>query len=187
MCLANGSLDAAPPFPPAGSRQARFPRPRQYYEGATTSHPRIHGRLLLRCRSPRRPPSFVLASRAPGTGGGPDPGQGLSVRRLSLRSGLVTRGRQWDLSGLQAIHPVPLRRSRTPVEPTWPRHSRPHRCCPRQPDGEGFGNSHFGATTPLRHPLPYASRFASPLACKACFRPAGSRLYRKGVEPSGPQ
>lgn len=29
------------------------PRSRQYYEGATTSHSRISGRLLVRCRSPR--------------------------------------------------------------------------------------------------------------------------------------
>src|SRR6202035_4780623 len=31
-------------------------------------------------------------------------------------------GREWDLSGLQAILPVPLLRSSTPVEPTCPRH-----------------------------------------------------------------
>jgi hypothetical protein len=39
----------------------------------------------------------------------------------------------------------------------------------------------FGANPQLRHLLPYASRFALPLACKACFRladwplPGGSR------------
>src|ERR1051326_3237395 len=32
------------------------------------------------------------------------------------------RGCKQDLSGLQAILPVPLLRSRTPVEPTCPRH-----------------------------------------------------------------
>jgi len=31
-------------------------------------------------------------------------------------------GREWDLSGLQTILPVPLLRSSTPVEPTRPRH-----------------------------------------------------------------
>src|SRR5258708_9282338 len=30
-------------------------------------------------------------------------------------------GREWDLSGLQAVLPVPLLRSSTPVEPTCPR------------------------------------------------------------------
>ena len=34
----------------------------------------------------------------------------------------VSHGRGWDLSGLQAVHPVPLLRSSTPVEPTCPRH-----------------------------------------------------------------
>ena len=37
------------------------PRSRRYYEGATTSHPRICGRLLVRFHGPRDPPSFMLA------------------------------------------------------------------------------------------------------------------------------
>src|ERR1700694_3257278 len=36
-------------------------------------------------------------------------------------AGLLSRGRERDLSGSQAIHPVPLPRSATPVEPTIPR------------------------------------------------------------------
>ena len=48
------------------------------------------------------------------------PGQGLAVPVAQLPG--VVRGREWDLSGLQAIHPVPLLRSSTPVEPTYPRH-----------------------------------------------------------------
>ena len=35
---------------------------------------------------------------------------------------LLSFGREWDLSGLQAILPVPLLRSSTPVEPMCPRH-----------------------------------------------------------------
>jgi hypothetical protein len=35
---------------------------------------------------------------------------------------LLSCGREWDLSGLQAILPVPLLCSSTPVEPTCPRH-----------------------------------------------------------------
>ena len=41
------------------------PRSQRYYEGATTSHPRIHGRLLVRSRSPRDSPSFVSAVALP--------------------------------------------------------------------------------------------------------------------------
>src|ERR1700693_3017143 len=36
-------------------------------------------------------------------------------------AGLLSRGRERDLSGSQAIHPVPLPRSTTPAEPTIPR------------------------------------------------------------------
>ena len=42
------------------------PRSPRYYEGATTSHPRINSRLLVRSRRPRAPPVFVFASSAPG-------------------------------------------------------------------------------------------------------------------------
>jgi len=35
-------------------------------------------------------------------------------------AGVLSRGREWDLAGFQATHPVPLPRSRTPVEPTLP-------------------------------------------------------------------
>ena len=36
-------------------------------------------------------------------------------------AGLLSRGRERDLPGFQAVHPVPLPRSRTPAEPTTPR------------------------------------------------------------------
>jgi len=61
----NGSLRAAPPFPPAGSRRARFPRSRRYYEGATTSHPRVHGRLFVSLPLPTGTSWFVLAAALP--------------------------------------------------------------------------------------------------------------------------
>ena len=41
------------------------PRSQRYYEGATTSHPLIPGRLLVRSRSPHDPPVFVLARALP--------------------------------------------------------------------------------------------------------------------------
>jgi hypothetical protein len=114
------------------------PRSQRYYEGATTSHPRIHGRLLVRFHSPRDPPSFVSAVALP-KGRRPLSGQAPLLCRVP-NSGVLARGRDWDLSGLQAIRPVPLLRSRTPVEPTCPCLLRSRRCCPRYPDGEGLGN-----------------------------------------------
>src|SRR2546425_920279 len=49
------------------------------------------------------------------------PGPGLLLLPAALLR-LLSRGREWDLSGLQTFHPVPLLCSRTPVESTCPRH-----------------------------------------------------------------
>src|SRR5262245_4795221 len=38
-------------------------------------------------------------------------------------AGALSRGREWDLSGFQATHPVPLPRSKTPAGPTNPCHN----------------------------------------------------------------
>jgi hypothetical protein len=96
------------------------PRSQRYYEGATTSHPRISGRLLVSLPPPTRSLLLRVRSRAPATvevSSGP----GFWWCRLP-QSPALARGREWDLSGLQAIHPVPLLRSSTPVEPMCPRH-----------------------------------------------------------------
>jgi hypothetical protein len=97
------------------------PQRRQYYEGATTSHPRIPVTYLFRFRGPRDP-SLLRArccqrSRADG---GSDRARTI-VQPTVLFAGSLSRGREWDLSGSQATHPVPLPRSKTPAEPTFPR------------------------------------------------------------------
>ena len=108
--------ESPPMFPGNGSLSRRLPslfrvlmspvpRSRRYYECATTSHPRINGHLLVRSRRPRDPPSFVSRLGAPGRAEVTSrPGLCLLPAAL-LR--FPSRGREWDLSGLQAIHPVP--------------------------------------------------------------------------------
>jgi hypothetical protein len=54
------------------------PRSRRYYEGATTSHPLISGRSLVRSRSPPGSSRFVLAAALP-EGWRPLPGPGFGV------------------------------------------------------------------------------------------------------------
>ncbi len=71
--------------------------------------PAAHAFLLLRVR-------LCAPARAEVTSG-----PGFWWCRLP-QSPALTRGRAWDLSGLQAIHPVPLLRSSTPVEPACPCH-----------------------------------------------------------------
>ena len=66
------------------------------------------------------PPAFVFAA-ALLQGRRSLPGPGFAYTgRPTFR--LLSYGRKWDLSGLQAILPVPLLRSSTPVEPMCPRH-----------------------------------------------------------------
>jgi hypothetical protein len=94
------------------------PRSRKYYEGATTSHWRIDDRLFFRFRRPRDPPVFCVRRGAPGGVGGPLPARAFGCRSPAVPT--TSRGRQWDLSSIQVIHPVPLLRSWTPVEPMYP-------------------------------------------------------------------
>jgi hypothetical protein len=150
------------------------PRLPRYYEGATTSHPRIRGRLLVRFHAPHDPSSSCSPwrSREP---------EGLSRTGAFCCTGhpsspVHARGREWDLSGLQAIHPVPLLRSRTPVEPACPRHHGHADAAPAMRTAKASAMADFGANPQLRHLLPYASRVALPHTCKARFRLAGSPL-----------
>src|SRR6266436_9745782 len=96
------------------------PRSPRYYEGATTSHSRIRARLLVRFRSPRDSSSRSCLALALLEARSSLPGPGLLLLPATLLR-LLSRGREWDLSGLQTFHPVPLLCSRTPVESPCPR------------------------------------------------------------------
>src|SRR5713101_1103002 len=75
---------------------------------------------LFRFQGPRYPPRFVsrsLRSRSRKVG---LPGRGHCSADDPI-AGLLSRGRERDLPGFQAIHPVPLPRSTTPAESTIPR------------------------------------------------------------------
>src|SRR5262249_9956981 len=88
----------------------------------TTSRHASPVTYLFRFRGPRYPPRFVsrsLRSRSRKVGGCL-PGQGPCSTGDPI-AGLLSRGRERDLSGSQAIRPVPLPRSRTPAESPIPR------------------------------------------------------------------
>ena len=108
---------------------------------------------LFRFRGPRDP-SLLRArccqrSRADG---GSDRARTI-VQPAVLFAGSLSRGREWDLSASQATHPVPLPRSKTPAEPTFPRQCRSRRCCPCRRQDKGFSIAHIGATAGLQHLL----------------------------------
>jgi len=159
------------------------PRSRRYYEGATTSHPRIYGRLFV---SLPQPTPSLLVRVSPWRSqevGGPSRAWAFAGAGCPV-SGLLARGREWDLSGLQAILPVPLLRSRTPVEPTCPRHIGHVDAAPAGWTAKASAIPDFGANPQLRHLLPYASRGR----CRTRARLASgwlAGLCRVGVEPTG--
>src|SRR5262245_28029672 len=66
------------------------------------------------------PPRFVLAAAsAPERGEVPHRAR-IIVRPAIPIAGSLPRGREWDISGFQTTHPVPLPRSKTPAGPTHP-------------------------------------------------------------------
>jgi len=109
------------------------------------------------------------------------PGPGLLLLPAALLR-LLSREREWDLSGLQTFHPVPLLCSRTPVESTCPRHWRPRRCCPRSLDNEGFGDDcisgltrSFGTCCHTLHAWRCRTRARLASGWRAAPLPGGSR------------
>ena len=77
---------------------------------------------LVRFRRPRFTPSVRVSPWRSRKIGGFSQARALG-QPASQFSGSSLRGHGWVLSGLQAIHPVPLLRSWTPVESACPRHS----------------------------------------------------------------
>ena len=107
------------PLPSTGSTRAVFPSvsgtiralrlPAQNTKSLMDSLPQSTRSLLLSC-SPQRSRKV----------GGPLQARAWGAGRPTFR--LPSCRREWDLSGLQAILPVPLLRSSTPAEPMSPCH-----------------------------------------------------------------
>ena len=144
---------------------------------------------MFRSRGPRYPPRFVsrslrLRSRK---GGGCLPGQGHCSTGDPI-AGLTSRGRERDLPGSQAIHPVPLPRSSTPAEPTIPRlFDGLVDAAPALPTAKASALMNFGAQS--RGFSTRCLRFKSVVATTHARLASGwlARLYREGVDPSGSQ
>src|SRR6516164_8071073 len=108
------------------------------------------------------------------------------VRPATRTAGSLARGRERDLPGFQAIHPVPLPRSTTPAEPTTPRllpvssMLPPHFPRRRLQRLMNFGALSRGFGT-------CCLRFKNGVATTHAKLASGwlARLYREGVEPSG--
>jgi len=113
---------------------------------------------------------------APGGSEGGLPGQGPCSTGDPI-AGLLSRGRERDLPGFQAIRPVPLPRSRTPAESTIPRLlTVPSMLPPLVRQRRLQRINHIGAIARLQHLLPTLQEWCCHHPCKARFRLAGSPL-----------
>ena len=128
----------------------------------------VHATLLGSCLAACAPPGRSEgAFRA-----------GVIVQPATRIAGLLSRGRERDLPGSQAIHPVPLPRSTTPAEPTIPRLFDGFvDAAPALPTAKASALDEFrGSITRLQHLLPTLQEWCCHHPCKARFRLAGSPL-----------
>ena len=177
MFLVNGSLLMTPLFPRSGPGESGSPMSAGRIEvlRLPVTHPRslicfasgVHATLLGSC---------LAACARSRKVGGCLPGRGHCSAGDPI-AGLLSRGRERDLPGSQAIHPVPLPRSKTPAEPTIPRLLTVSSMLPplvRQRRLQRI--NHFGAIARLQHLLPTLQEWCCHHPCKARFRLAGSPL-----------
>src|SRR5467141_3296763 len=122
-CFSTWSSPRDASLPSFGSQRAWFPALAGTMKALRLPTCASAVAYFVHFRRPRDPSVFVfaIAPEAPSRswrGGGPLPAPGLGCRPPAVPA--HSRGRQWDLSGLQVIHPVSLLRSWTPVEPMCP-------------------------------------------------------------------
>src|SRR5205823_2023441 len=153
MFPVNGSLRMAPLFPRSGPGESGSPMsqvllrcydfpPRisgHFICFASGVHAILLGSCLATC-APRRSESLRAGS---------------FVQPATQSADLLARGRERDLPGSQAIHPVPLPRSTTPAEPTIPRlFDGSVSAAPALPTAKASALHEFrGSITRLRHLL----------------------------------
>ena len=111
----------APLFPRSGPGESSSPMS-QVVLRCYDFPSRLSGRLFVSLPGSTLPSSVRVSQLAPRSRkvGGCLPGRGHCSAGDPI-AGLLSRGRERDLPGFQAVHPVPLPRSRTPAESTIPR------------------------------------------------------------------
>jgi hypothetical protein len=129
----------------------------------------VHATLLGSC--------LAACARAPGRSEGAFRA-GVIVQPATRLPALLSRGRERDLPGSQAVHPVPLPRSRTPAESTIPRlFVGLIDAAPASRTAKASACQLFrGSITRLQHLLPTLQEWCCHHPCKARFRLAGLPL-----------
>ena len=166
---------------------ATVPRLQRYYQGATTSCPRMSFGLLV------SPAGSAGACRVRVRHGrsrrrtGPATDRGLDCSRWHSLSSVIAHGQEQDLPGSLAIQPVTLRRSTTPDDPLRLAYNGASGTAPTTLNNEGVVASPISRLHAASSPAVYASRRALPHAMQDSLPAGGLRLCRAGVEPAGPR
>ena len=175
MFLVNGSLLMAPLFPRSGPSESGSPMS-QVVLRCYDFPARLPGHLFVSLPGSTLPSSVRVSQLALPEGRRGLPGRGQCSTGDPI-AGLLSRGRERDLPGFQAIHPVPLPRSRTPAESTIPRPPTVSSMLPPLVRQRGLQRiNHIGAIARLQHLLPTLQEWCCHRPCKARFRLAGSPL-----------
>src|SRR5258707_8043614 len=177
MFPVNGSLRTAPRFPRSGPGKSGSPMS-QVLLRCYDFPPRISGHLI--CFASGVHAALLgscLAACAPGRSKGAFRA-GVIVQPATRTAGLLSRGRERDLPGFQAIHPAPLPRSSTPAELTIPRLFVGFvDAAPTLPSVRASAVDEFrGSVARLPHLLPTLQESCFHHPCQARFRLAGPPL-----------
>ena len=163
---------------------ATVPRLQRYYQGATTSCPRMAFGLLISpagsasaCRVRVRPEGRSRRRTGPATG------RGLDFHAGSPLSSVLARGQEQDLPGSLAIHPVILRRSTTPDDPLRLAIGGASGAAPGHLTPKASSLHRFRGCTPLHHlqSTLHDERCRTP--CKTRFRLAGCAFAGRESNP----
>ena len=163
---------------------ATVPRLQRYYQGATTSCPRMSFGLLVSpagsagaCRVRVRPERSRRRT-------GPATDRGLDFRAGNPLSSVLARGQEQDLPGSLATHPVTLRRSTTPDDPSRLAYSGASGAAPTRLTMKASSLRPISRLTPPLHHLLstlHDERYRTP--CKTRFRLAGCAFAGRESNP----
>ena len=163
---------------------ATVPRLRRYYRGATTScsarpsaywfASRLRGCLRIRVR--HRAPAAVQARRRAGVFVG---------HAGRPPSSDLAHGQEQDLPGSLAPHPVTLRRSTTPDDPSCLATHGASGAAPRLTTLKASSLQLSRLTATLRHPLSTLHDGRCRTPCKTRFRLAGCAFAGRELNPLG--
>ena len=163
---------------------ATVPRLRQYYEGATTSCPRMSFGLLIRQPAPRVPagvrvrPGALPSPYRPGDG----PGSGFSCWQSPFQRPCPrARAGSPRFPGDPSRDFAPVH---DPGRPVAPHQSRRFRCCPHTLNNEGVVDLPISRLSPPLHHLLstlHDGRYRTP--CKTRFRLAGCAFAGRESNP----